>query len=290
MRGAIVHRSLALGLAGILTLRPAPLSAHQILPNSSEAWEITASYETSEEESDGSSSSASGRDSLLERVVSVGTDGLELEYDFPKDASPEDRSREWKLPARILRSASGELKLLNTAQLETRLETWLKLAKWDRTVCGRWIFTWNAFHIDCDPQSILPIIRSYDLRAFEFREGASVAVAGARGRGILSRTDAKDSTLSATMEVDPESVRRARAESDVAAGEILNKPVRLDDALRERAKDNIEGTIRVTLESDASGNVIRRVKVTRMTINSPDGQTASSTATETTTRRRLSPR
>ncbi len=290
MRGSVLHRRVALGLAGLLALCPAALPAQVNLPKAGEEWEITSSYETSQKTSDDSSSSSSGRDTLLERVISVGADGLELEYDFPKDASPEDRAREWKLPARVLRSATGEFKLLNTAQLESRLEAWLKSAKWDRSVCGRWIFTWNAFRIDCDPQSVLAVIQSYDLRAYDFREGASVAVPGARNRGMLSRTDAKSSSLSATVEVDAETVRRARAESAVATGEILNKPVTLDDALREESKATIEGTIQLTLESHASGEVIRRVKITRTTITSPDGTTESSTATETTARRRISPR
>jgi hypothetical protein len=287
---SILHWGRALGLTGMLALCPAALSAQQSVPKAGEEWEITTSYETSEETSDGSSSSSSGRDTLLERLISVGTDGVVLEYDSPKDASPEDRAREWKLPARVLRSASGEFKLLNTAQLESRLEAWLKSAKWDRSVCGRWIFTWNAFRIDCDPQSVLAVIQSYDLRAYHFREGASIAVPGARNRGVLSRTEGKSLSLSATVDVDVETVRRARAESAVATGEILNKPITLDDALREQSKATIQGTIQMTLESDASGEVIRRVKVTRTTTTSPDGVTESSTATETTDRRRVSPR
>ena len=280
----------ALGLATMLAIRPAPLSAEQYIPRAGEEWEITTSYETSEETSDESSSSSSGRDSILERLISDGADGQELEYDLPKGASAEDRAREWKLPARVLRSPNGDFKLLNSAKLEARLETWLKAAQWDRTVCGRWIFTWNAFFIDCDPQSVLKIVRSYDLRLYEFREGASISVPGALEGGTLSRAKAGDATLSATLEVDPEAVRRGQAESDVVVGEILKKPVALADALRERSKDGIRGSIRITLESDSSGNVIRRVKVTRTTITKPNGLTETRTATETTERRRLSPR
>jgi len=63
-----------------------------------------------------------------------------------------------------------------------------------------------------------------------------------------------------------DAVRRGRAESDVVVGEIMNKPVSLDAALRERATEIASGTISVEFETDPTGNVRRRTKVTKLEI------------------------
>ena len=90
------------------------------------------------------------------------------------------------------------------------------------------------------------------------------------------------------MEIDPDAVRRARAESDVAVGETMQKPVTLVAALRERAKESVSGTISVTFDTDSVGNVWRRTKVTKVGITGPDGRYESQTATETVQRRPVS--
>lgn len=254
-----------------------------------EEYEIRKSYETSEERSDGGSGSSSGHDTLLERVIAVRADGMELEFDLPKDATAEERAREWKFPALVFKPASGPMRLLNRAELEARLDDWLKRAKWTRAICGHWIFTWNAFRIGCDPQSAIEIIKSYDLTSLDLRDGASYWTIEARAPGNLARKSSRPdgATFAATMEVDPDAVRRARAESDVAVGEISQKPVTLEAALREHAKENISGTISVTFETNAAGNPRRLIKVTKLQIKSPDGQSETRTATETIERRPL---
>jgi hypothetical protein len=88
------------------------------------------------------------------------------------------------------------------------------------------------------------------------------------------------------MPVDPDAVRRARAESDVVVGEIVRKPVTLDAALHERAKETISGTISVAFETDSAGNARRRTKVTKLDIEEPDGRSETQTVTETLERRR----
>ena len=96
------------------------------------------------------------------------------------------------------------------------------------------------------------------------------------------------STFAVTMQVDPDAVRRARAESDVAVGEIMQKPVTLNAALRARANESVSGTISVTFDTDAGGRVWRRTKVTNVVTKRPDGRTESQTATETVERRPVS--
>jgi hypothetical protein len=182
------------------------------------------------------------------------------------------------------------MQLLNRPELEARLEGWLKAAGWTRAVCGRWIFTWNAFRIECDPQSVIKILEALDLRSVDLREGASYQEAEARGPGTLTRKAAgpNGDTFAVAMEVDPDAVRRARAESDVAFGEIMHKPVTLDAALRARANESVSGTISVTFDTDAGGHVRRRTKVTKVETKGSDGRSESQTATETVERRPVS--
>jgi len=90
------------------------------------------------------------------------------------------------------------------------------------------------------------------------------------------------------MEIDPNAVRRARAESDVVVGEIRRKPKTMDVALRERVKETVSGTISVAFQTDAAGNVRRRTKVTKLDIKLPDGGSETETVTETLERRLIS--
>ena len=262
----------------------------QSAPKVGEAYEIRKRYETSQQSSDGSSGSSNGQDAILERVIGVREGGLELEYDLPKDATAEDRARSWQFPARVFRPTNGSMQLLNRPELESRVEGWLKAAGWTRAVCGRWIFTWNAFRIECDPQSVIKTVEAFDLRSTDIREGASYREIGARGTGTLMRkTVGPDgATFAVVMEIDPDTVRRARADSDVIAGEIMQKPVTLDAALRERANESVSGTISVTFDTDPAGNIRSRTKVTKVETKGPDGKSESQTVTETVERRPVS--
>ena len=260
----------------------------QSAPKVGEEFEIDKRYETSQQTSDGSSSGSSrGRDIILERVLGVREGGLELEYDLPKDTTAEDRARNWQFPVRVFRLSSGPMQLRNRPELEARIERWLKAAGWTRAVCGRWIFTWNAFRIECDPQSVIKTVEALDLRSADLREGAPYQETEARGPGTLTRKAVGPNgvTFAVEMQIDPDGVRRARAESDVAVGEIMQKPVTLDAALRERAKESISGTISVTFDTDSAGNVRRRTKVTKVQTKGSDGRSESQTATETVERR-----
>jgi hypothetical protein len=72
----------------------------QSTPKVGDEYEITKRYETSQKTSDGSSGSSRGQDGVLERVIAVRGGGLELEYEFPKDAKAENRTRQWQFPVR----------------------------------------------------------------------------------------------------------------------------------------------------------------------------------------------
>ena len=133
-------------------------------------------------------------------------------------------------------------------------------------------------------------VQSFDLRSADLREGAPYQETEALGSGKLARkaTGPDGAIFAVEMPVDPDAVRRARAESDVVVGEIMNKPVSLDVALRERAREIVSGTISVSFETDPAGNVRRRTKVTKLDITEPDGRSETETVTETLERRLIS--
>jgi hypothetical protein len=258
-------------------------------PKDREAYEISKKYETTSHSSDGSQGSSSGREAVLERVIAVQEGGMELEFDLPKEATAEDRARSWQFPVRVFRANDGVMRLLNRPELERRNDEWLKAAGLTRAACGQWIFTWNAFRIDCDPESAIELVEAFDLRSAGIREGASYQETEARSPGTLTRksADPDGATFTVVMEIDPDAVRRGRAESDVAVGEMTQKPVTLDAALRERAKEDISGTISVTFETDAVGKIQRRTRVTSIETKRPDGESETQTLTETVERRSL---
>lgn len=248
---------------------------------------IEKTYETVQTRGDGTPMASSrGRDGLLERVVAIRADGLELVYDLPRTATTADRARSWQFPARVFQPHHGAMTLLNHDELETRLVAWLKAANLDRAQCGRWIFTWNAFRIECDPQSVLATISAFDLRTADLGDKALYADKDASGPGRLAATPLATGgqIYSTELPVDPEVIHRARAESDVVVGTIMQQPVTPDAALKARRKDGIEGIIAISLEADAAGEVRRRKRVVRLRTNRADGSTEIETNTETVER------
>jgi len=237
-----------------------------------------------------SSGSSHDQDTIIERLIGLRAEGLELQYDLPNSATPDDRARSWQFPALVFKPFGGPGQLLNGTELETRVEGWLKAAGLPHTACGHWYFTWNAFRIECDPQSVLKTVQAFDLRSADVREGAAYQDSDARGSGTLARNaGVLDSAIfSVEMPVDPNAFRRARAESDVVLGEIMKKPVSLDAALSRRTTEIISGTISITFETDSVGDVRRRTKVTKLDIKGPDGPSETETVTETLERRLIS--
>jgi hypothetical protein len=245
--------------------------------------EIRKSYTASSKDSDGSSAgSSSGSDGLLERVAAIRDGGRELIYDLPKSATKEDRARYWQFPVRVFQPYRGPTILLNQTDLEERLAKWLRSAGWDRSVCGRWVFTWTAIRIECDPQSVLETINSFDLRIDELRDGARYADSAAIEPGLLVRktTDQDEVTFGVELSVNPEVIRRERAEADVVVGEITRQPVSLEQALRSRQKETISGTVIVTLEANKAGQIRRRVRTILLKTTKADNSTETETRTE----------
>lgn len=286
VRFTVLFAALLVFTSGIVAHAAASPRAPQV----GETYEITLARDSVQQSGDGSSGSSHDKDAIIERVISVRADGPELEYDLPAAASADERARSWQFPARVFLPFGGPATLLNGPELEARVDTWLKAGGWSRARCGHWIFTWTAFQIQCDPQSVVSTIRTFDLRSADVREGASYQEAEARGSAQLARKTAgpDGSIFTVEMSVDPDAMRRTRAESDVVVGQLTNNPVSLDQAIGGRAREKISGTILVTFETDPAGNVRRRTKVTRLNITAADGRSGTETVTETLSRRLIS--
>lgn len=263
-------------------------------PRVGDRYEIHLRSVSAQSASDGSSGDSHSSSIYLERVIAVRDDGVELEFDLPADASAEERARTWQFPVRVLRPAQGPLQLLNAPELEARVNAWLAAAGWTREACGRWIFTWNAFRIECDPQSVIETLATFELRPSALRDGASYSEAGARGPGVLRR-EAQGSGGAAfvvALEVDPEAARRERAEADAVVREIMGENQTFRAAFEERSAarsaERISGTIRIRFETDAAERVTRRTKVTELVIEGPGQRRETRTTTETVERRLVS--
>ena len=252
-----------------------------------ESYEIVRVHRSEYRTNNGSSGSSSGTDSIVERVIGRTDEGLEIEYDLPNSATAEDRAKVWQFPVRVFKPSDGQPRLLNTDELEARVDAWLKAADWPREVCGHWIFTWNAFRIDCDPQSVLKRIAAFDLRADDLQDGSSYSDDQALGAAPLRavRSGPRGSTYQVTLQVDPEAVRRAEIESDLAVAEISRETLSPEDARLARAAERISGTITVTFETGADGHAWRRTSVAEIHIERPDGESETRTTTETLERR-----
>lgn len=240
-----------------------------------------------------SSGSSHSRNTLVERVVTVSSDGVELEFDLPEQTSEQDRARAWQFPVRVLRQPGHALRLLNAPELTTRAHSWLEKAGLTQAACGRWSFTWTALRIECDPQSALRLLEPFNLRPSALHAGAQHHEIGALRTAPL-RVESRSSDgaiFVAEMELDPDVARQERAATDVAVAEMTSEaPLSLEAALQARAAERISGTIVTTFETDAAGRVTRRTRVFRTEIVGSDGSLERRTTTETAERRLISRR
>ncbi|MEO7688156.1 MAG: hypothetical protein ABIS51_02645 [Sphingomonas sp.] len=262
----------------------------QTRPQVGDTYEITSDRESSQQSNDGSSGSSTDRDGMIERVIGVRDDGLELEYDLPANAAAGNLASSWQFPVRVFKPARGALQLLNGPELEARVDGWLKVNGMTRAACGHWIFTWNAFRIECDPQSVIKTIEAWDLAPDDLRDGALYKDPKARGPAPLTRKKAgpDGATFAVEMAVDPEAMRREQAESDIVVAQLSKKTLTLDAALRARSAEAISGTITITFETDSAGEVQRRTRVARLETKGPGPHIETQIVKHVIERRRVS--
>jgi hypothetical protein len=233
--------------------------------------EIRQTYESSSRGGDESSGSSSGHSTLVERVIAERDGVMELEFDLPASTKAEDRAREWQFPAHVRRSADGSLMLLNQSALESRLAAWLAKAKIDRRACGTWYFTWNAFKIECEPNSVLETIGGYDIRSSNLGEGQLYGAKNARGKGPLKivKSSLGETSFGVSLQLDAGAFLRDQAESDIVVAQITGRKLTLDEARQKHADDKVNGTVDIQIDLDTeTQKVLRRTTVTNIQIRS----------------------
>ena len=250
-------------------------------PKVGDRWIITSSQTSAETGNDDSSSSSQDNDVIAERVIAVRADGVELVYDLPQDTGARERAATWQLPVRVFKPLNGPIQLLNEAELESRVDGWLKKAKWTRAACGKVGFTWTAFRVECDPKSALLIVDHFALPD-TLAVGDMVTDPKSRTPLPLARgaNEKGEPSLAAQLMIDPDQIRRDRAQTQVAVAEITGKPISLDSALVAEQLVKPSGTITLSYDLDSSERVWRRTKVTRIRIAGPGNRITNEITTQ----------
>ena len=252
-------------------------------PSVGDAVQITTNREMGEHGNrvDRQRGTSTDRDSYVERVAAVRPDGVVLEYDLPENATTDDRASNWQFPFQILKADDGTVRLLNAPELAVRVDRWLKTAGMSHTVCGKLTFTWNAFRVDCDPQSTIRWLATVTL-ADGLQAGNTFTDPDARAPTLLRRVSAD--RLVATLEIDPAIIRRQRAQADVGVAELTHKVLTLNKALKAHEAEMVTGTITVTFDLDAAGRTRQRTRVETVQVAWPNGRIDTQTVTNTLTR------
>ncbi|MDP1911797.1 hypothetical protein [Brevundimonas sp.] len=276
----------------IALLIPTVLRAQSGSPDDAVGFvhEIRVLNTTETSSGNGSSGSSRSGGTLIERVIAFRDTGLELEFDLPLGATAEERAREWQWPARVLKAADGTLHLLNAPELEARIDAWLTAGGMTREACGHWIFTWDAFKIECDPQSVITALNAFDLRLGTLGAGVPYTERGGLGPVSLQAgtIEVEGSTFVAETPVDPIFIRRERAETDLVVAEITgDRSLTLEAALEAREAEQVTGTITTTLTTDNRGRVVSRTTIADLTTTDAEGGVERSTSTQRVERRPL---
>lgn len=250
---------------------------------------ISVTHE-SESTGDGSSSSSRGGHEYIERIVGVRPDGTERVYDLPLEPSDDQRPINWHFPVRVFQPYDGSMQLLNREEMEARRDAWLKAAKISPEACGSWYFTWSAFQVECDPESVLATIEALNIQPLSLEDGELLHHPAALepARLALQKSVGDGATYRVQMTIDPDAVHREDARTDVVLGEIMQEPISFEEAYVERQNEKIGGVMEVFLEADPNGRVWRRTTSTEITRVEADGQVERQSSKEVIRREALS--
>lgn len=258
-------------------------------PTAAQDYVLALEYSNSSEGTDGGSSSSSrGSQAIAEQVIAVTGDGIEAEYTIPDDPEKIRGNERWMFPARIRITADGSKTLLNPDELAARNAAWLAEAQWPREMCSRWLFTWTAVQIRCDPEAAVEAVESYGMHPGRIAEGQPFALKGALGPVVLVRTGGADgrSVLTGSGPVDVAYLREGAARTALVVAEITGKTLTLQAAQAQAAAITASGTVSVAFEVDAAGMVWKRTDRSEIIVTGdPDGdetRRAESTVTRLT--------
>lgn len=243
-------------------------------------------YERSSKRSDGQTSGTShGRQALIETVIEETSGGVVLQYDLPRDEGGKANSGFWYFPARVLERPDGSLELLDEQVVEARINQWLDKHKISKEACGMWSHGGGfPFKVDCDPQSILDQIESFDLRIPDLMAGAEYSHALGDVPGELMALPAARPGYSVTFTVDQDKARAGEVANALILAQMLGQDLTRQQAEEDAAKIGFQGTIRIEFDLNPAGTVIRKTERTEITVTRPGEDAETTTSLTTVTR------
>ncbi|MEQ3744817.1 MAG: hypothetical protein ABNH53_01100 [Henriciella sp.] len=251
-------------------------------------FEVRVAYEN-ESAGGESSGNSRGHNTLIERIIKV--DPTEIVAEYERIPSPrryvgeQPNLIDWDYPATISVLDSDELTLQNLEEIEARNTEWRQAAGIPDEACGLWYFTWNAFKIECDPNSVIQGLEAFILYNNEILDGQKIEEPGALEAGILTTVSTDPLILQAEFELDSEIIREERAQEDIIFSQIMQgETLTLENALQVRATEQISGTLKTVWEMDELGRVWKRTRNSNITIEFETGETETLTQKQTTTR------
>jgi len=222
---------------------------------------------------------------LIETVIEETSDGVIIQYDLPRDEGGKANSGFWYFPARVIERPDGSLELLDEQIVEARINQWLEQYKIPKEACGMWSHGGGfPFKVDCDPQSILGEIESFDLRIPGLVDGAEYSHPLGEGPGILTALPTSRLGYSATITVDQDKARAEEVENALILAQMLGKDLSRQQAQEDAAKVGFQGSIRIEFDLDASGTVIRKTERVEITMKRPDESAETTTSLTIVTR------
>jgi hypothetical protein len=192
---------------------------------------------------------------------------------------------DWEFPATISLLASGEFILQNVDEIAARNAEWRQAAGFPDDACGLWYFTWNAFKVECDPNTVTQSLEAFVLFNDNIDENRKIEEPGTLEPSILTLVTSSPLTFQAKFDLDPEIIREERAQQDVIVAQMMQREtVTLEDALQERNSEQISGTLTTVWELDDLGRVVKRTRNSIVTIELESGERETLTQKKTTTR------
>ncbi|MGB5723955.1 MAG: hypothetical protein WBM39_06040 [Parasphingorhabdus sp.] len=273
-------------VAGLLFSAIPPSVAHGQPPQYEPTW-LQLEYERSSERSDGQTSGTSlGRQALIETVIEETPGGVVLQYDLPRDEGGKANSGFWYFPARVIERPDGSLGLLDEQVVEARIDKWLEKHRIPKEACGMWNHGGGfPFKVDCDPQSILDQIESFDLRISDLMAGAEYSHAQGDVPGILMALPAAGRPgYSVTFTVDQDKARTAEVAKALILAQMLGKDLSRQQAEADAAKIGFQGSIRIEFDLNPAGTVIRKTEQSEITVTRPGEDAETTTSLTTVTR------
>ncbi|MEW4449511.1 hypothetical protein [Qipengyuania sp. JC766] len=264
----------------------AALGAASGLTAGEQGYLLQYEYETSTQEVSGhGQSSSGGTQSLAEHAIATTAEGLEIEYSIPGDPDEVRGNDMWMYPARVLVRPDGSKRLLNESEIIARRDLWLDEAGWTKEQCGRWLFTWTAVKIECDPQAVLESIEGYGLRPAPLRPGTQFELPEYGISGLLEDRGTRNGrqVLFLSAPVDPQTVRDQEARTREIVAEISGGTLPVDDT-SSGSEIDASGTIEIEFEIDEAGLVWKKTETVEMLVTGLDRGDEERTAKRTLTR------